>query len=71
MINPNRRGDTRDCGRATYMMVRHKKAVTVRTSTKVIRLERNSFSKGGIAEEQLLLHLNGGVPGESAGMQPA
>ena len=31
----------------------------------MIRLERNSFSNAGISEEQLLFHLNGGVPGEA------
>ena len=49
-------GVIRECGCAAYTIAYPKKAVIVWTLIKVI-IGRNSFSMGGISEEQLLFHL--------------
>ena len=62
MVSPNRRGDRRvwTCNLHDGLTYRGSDSLNF---TKVT-------SNAGISEEQLLLHLNGGVPGESAYVQP-
>ena len=60
-----------ECGCAAYMMACPKEAVVVLTLTKVIRLEGTVLTWEEFQRSSYCFTQNGGVPGESADVQPA
>ena len=60
-----------ECGCAAYMMACPKEAVVVWTLTKVIRLEGTVLAWEEFQRSSYCFTQNGGVPGESADVQPA